>query len=70
MKKWNGIILMLLAAVLVLSACGSGSGNTAGTGSESGNKEAEQSTDNAKRTVETIMGKVEVLKLTRSVSSF
>lgn len=60
MKKWNGIILMLLAAVLVLSACGSGSGNTAGTGSESGNKEAEQSTDNAKRTVETIMGKVEV----------
>ncbi|MDR9852728.1 MULTISPECIES: ABC transporter substrate-binding protein [Paenibacillus] len=59
MKKWNGIILMLLAAVLVLSACGSNSGNTANT-SETGNKEAEQSAGDANRTIDTIMGKVEV----------
>lgn len=61
MKKWNGIILMLLAAVLVLSACGKDSGSTTGsTGTDNGNKEAAQGSDDADRSIDTIMGKVTV----------
>lgn len=61
MKKWNGIILMMLAAMLVLSACGKDSGSTTGTaGSDNGNKEATQETNDADRTIDTIMGKVTV----------
>lgn len=59
MKKWNGMILMLLAAVLVLSACGNDTGSSSGT-TGNDNKEAAQGSEDAERKIDTIMGKVKV----------
>lgn len=61
MRKWNGLILMLLAAVLVLSACGkdSGSGSTASGSTGESSTEAGAAND-ADRTIETVMGQVKV----------
>ncbi|MBB3127527.1 iron complex transport system substrate-binding protein [Paenibacillus rhizosphaerae] len=61
MRKWNGLILMLLAAVLVLSACGkdSGSGSTASGSTGESSTEAGASND-ADRTIDTVMGQVKV----------
>ncbi|GAB6990447.1 ABC transporter substrate-binding protein [Paenibacillus pini] len=56
-KKWNGMILMLLAVVLVLSACGKDSGEAT---SNNTNKGAAETSDSADRSIDTIMGKVNV----------